>query len=87
MDRLSFETGIDFKFYRENFVQKRIKSRMIRLDLTDAKSYLNYILTNPSEIEKFKSGFTINTSFLFRNREVYETIAYYIYEFCVIKIK
>ncbi|NHI92205.1 MAG: protein-glutamate O-methyltransferase CheR [Candidatus Lokiarchaeota archaeon] len=67
-------TNIDFKYYRENFVEKRIKSRMIRLNLSDAKGYLQYILTNPEEIPKFLSGFTINTSYFFRNIEVYEKI-------------
>lgn len=53
---------------------------MIRLKFTDAKSYLNYINSNYEEIEKFLSGFTINTSYLFRNREVFEQVAHIIYQ-------
>ena len=74
IDKLEKITNINFKFYRDNFVQKRIKSRMIRLNLSDAKGYLNYILSNPEEIPKFLSGFTINTSYFFRNIEVYDKI-------------
>ncbi|MFX1294834.1 MAG: CheR family methyltransferase [Promethearchaeota archaeon] len=80
LKKLSFETGINFNFYREKFVKKRIKSRMFRLKLTNARSYLDYIMENPSEIKKFLTGFTINTSYLFRNREIYEKLAYLIYE-------
>ncbi|MHA1314457.1 MAG: CheR family methyltransferase [Candidatus Helarchaeota archaeon] len=77
--KLGNETGINFGYYRENFVKKRIKSRMIRLNLEDPISYLNYINETPGEIEKFLNGFTINTSYFFRNLEVYEQIENLIY--------
>ena len=76
IDKLESITDINFKFYRDNFVAKRIKSRMIRLNLYDAKGYLNYIIENPEEIPKFLSGFTINTSYFFRNIEVFEKIGH-----------
>ncbi len=74
LNKLSDKTGIDFRYYRCNFVEKRIKSRMIRLNLYDAPSYLKYISSNPLEIDLFFKGFTINTSYLFRNREVFDTL-------------
>ena len=80
INKLEEITNINFKFYRDNFVQKRIKSRMIRLNLSDAKGYLDYILSNPEEIARFLSGFTINTSYFFRNVEVYEKIGHIIKE-------
>ncbi|MFX0101058.1 MAG: CheR family methyltransferase [Candidatus Hodarchaeota archaeon] len=72
--KLGKETGIDYKYYRRKFLEKRIKSRMIRLDLEDPQDYLNYISKQPSEIEKFLSGFTINVTNFFRNLEVFERI-------------
>ncbi len=80
IDKLEEITNINFKFYRENFVEKRIKSRMIRLNLYDAKGYLDYIIAHPEEIPKFLSGFTINTSYFFRNIEVFEKIGHIIKE-------
>ena len=74
LNTLSNKTGIDFGYYRSNFVEKRIKSRMIRLNLYDAPSYLKYLSSNPSEIDLFFKGFTINTSYLFRNREVFDRL-------------
>ena len=80
INKLEQITNINFKFYRENFVAKRIKSRMIRLNIYDAKGYLDYILSHPEEIPKFLSGFTINTSYFFRNLEVYEKIGHILQE-------
>ena len=80
LSKLSIATGINFDYYRDKFVEKRIKSRMIRLKITNATSYLNYILKNPDEIDKFKSIFTINISYFFRNRELFEMLARIIYE-------
>ena len=72
--KLRKETGIEYEYYRRKFLEKRIKSRMIRLNLEDPMDYLVFISKNPSEIEKFLSGFTINVTNFFRNLEVFERI-------------
>ncbi|TFG29293.1 MAG: protein-glutamate O-methyltransferase CheR [Promethearchaeota archaeon] len=74
LDQLKNQTGIEFNCYRRNFLERRIKSRMIRLGLNTDKSYLDYILTNPQEIDLFLERFTINYSYFFRNIEIFNKL-------------
>ena len=74
MEKLARETGLKYDYYRQNFLEKRIKSRMIRLRLTTAQEYLQFITNHPEEIEKFLNGFTINVTNFFRNIEVFAKI-------------
>jgi chemotaxis methyl-accepting protein methylase len=48
---------------------------MIRLGLTTDRSYLDYILSNPQEIELFLDRFTINYTYFFRNIEIFEKLS------------
>ena len=72
IDFLSHETGLDFQYYRKNFVERRIKARMIRVNCLTIHSYYYYIKDNPLEIRKFLDGFNINYSCFFRNWEVFK---------------
>jgi len=67
-------TGLNLNYYQRNFVEKRIKSRMIRVKSDKLKSYYEYILENPSESEKFLDCFNINYSVFFRNWEVFKQL-------------
>ena len=68
------QTGLNFTYYRQNFIEKRIKSRMIRVDCWNLKDYYIYISSNEGEIKKFVDGFTINFTFFFRDYDVFETL-------------
>ena len=65
-------TGLNLDYYRRKFVEKRIKSRMIRVNCPTLESYYNYLLETPTETEKFIDCFNINYSVFFRNWEVFE---------------
>jgi len=65
-------TGLNLDYYRRKFVEKRIKSRMIRVNCDTLESYYRYILETPSETDKFLDCFNINYSVFFRNWEVFE---------------
>lgn len=70
---LGQETKLNFFYYRRNFIERRIKSRMIRTNCYTLKSYYNYILANKDdEIKKFLDNFNINYSYFFRNWEVFD---------------
>jgi chemotaxis methyl-accepting protein methylase len=64
-------TGLNLECYHKKFVEKRIKSRMIRVNCNTLESYYQYILENSSEIVKFVECFNINFSRFFRNWEVF----------------
>lgn len=65
-------TGLNLDYYRKKFIEKRIKSRMIRVNCSTLESYYNYLLEKPSETSKFFDCFNINYSVFFRNWEVFK---------------
>ncbi len=67
-------TGLNFKYYNRKFIEKRIKSRMIRTPCRTLNEYYDYISSNNAEINKFIEGFTVNYTFFFRDYDVFETI-------------
>jgi len=69
---LNTTTGLELGYYRRRHIEKRIKSRMIRVNCSTLESYYKYILESPTEIELFLQSFNINYSTFFRNWEVYE---------------
>jgi len=73
-EKLSHDLGISFSCYRRNFFERRINSRMFRLGMENLNDYYNYIISNPSEIDDFLDGFTINYSSFFRNIEVFQKL-------------
>jgi chemotaxis methyl-accepting protein methylase len=71
---LKKKTGLNFKYYNRPFIEKRIKSRMIRIPCKTLNQYYDYISSNNAEIKKFIDGFTINYTFFFRDYDVFETL-------------
>ena len=70
---LKYETGFNLEYYREDFIIRRIKARMIRVNCFTLDSYYNYVLSNrEEEIKKFIASFNINYSSFFRNWEVFD---------------
>ncbi len=69
---LNLETKLNFQYYQRKFIERRIKSRMIRVDCSTIDSYYDYILSNPFEVNRFQESFNINYSYFFRNWDVFE---------------
>ena len=69
---LSKETHLNFEYYQRNFIERRIKARMIRVKCQRLDDYYNYLLSNPSEIQKFLDNFNINYTYFFRNFTIFE---------------
>ncbi|MFX1275840.1 MAG: CheR family methyltransferase [Promethearchaeota archaeon] len=67
-------TKIKFECYKTEFLERRIKARMYRLNLTSDKDYMDYLKRNPSEFNEFSDLFTINYTYFFRNCEVYQAL-------------
>ncbi len=70
---LKEKTGLNFRYYNRTFIEKRIKSRMIRVNCKTLDEYYKYVSLNQSEIKKFIDGFTVNYTFFFRDYSVFET--------------
>ena len=70
---LKNRTGINFEFYRKNYIEKRLKSRMMRVKCNKLQDYYDYLFSHEEEIQRFSEAFTINYSHFFRDWEVYKT--------------
>ena len=70
---LKSKTGLNFQYYNKSFIEKRIKSRMIRVYCNTLDEYYSYLSSNTEEIKNFVEGFTINYTFFFRDYDVFET--------------
>ena len=66
------ETRLNFEYYRRNFIERRIKARMIRVGCITLDEYYNYFISNTDEIKKFLDAFNINYTYFFRNYEIFE---------------
>ncbi len=71
---LRLKTGLNFEYYNKQFIEKRIKSRMIRVKVYTLDDYYRYISSTQEEVKKFVDGFTVNYTFFFRDYDVFETL-------------
>ena len=71
---LKVKTGLNFKYYNKQFIEKRIKSRMIRVNCNTLDDYFSYLSSRREEVKKFVDGFTVNYTFFFRDYDVFETL-------------
>ena len=69
---------MEFEHYQRNFLEKRIHYRMKHLNLERYQQYINYINSNPNELDLFLDKFTINYTYFFRNFNVFESFEKYL---------
>jgi chemotaxis methyl-accepting protein methylase len=67
--------GIDFKGYRPGTLQRRLANRMAKLRLTDPKTYLRKLKTDPAEVDRLIDTIGVNVSCFFRDPIVFEILA------------
>jgi chemotaxis protein methyltransferase CheR len=66
--------GIRCSNYKEDYIKRRLLSRMRSTSSTTYQDYLNYLKANPAELEKLRNALTINVTEFFRDNDVYELI-------------
>jgi chemotaxis protein methyltransferase CheR len=66
--------GIRCKNYKEDYIKRRLLSRMRSTDSSTYQDYHNYLKANPAELEKLRNALTINVTEFFRDSDVYEVI-------------
>ena len=59
--------GLDITGYKDDFVARRIRARMLALGIRDPREYLRYLRRNPSEVDKLVDNLSINVSEFFRD--------------------
>jgi chemotaxis protein methyltransferase CheR len=60
--------------YKEDYIKRRLASRMNALNIQNYTEYKRLILANPEEQEKLRNALTINVTKFFRDPEIFETV-------------
>lgn len=68
------ETGVDFGFYKQTTLQRRIKRRMVLHHLEKIKDYLKYIKDNPSELNELYRDILIHVTGFFRDAGAFDAL-------------
>ena len=68
------DTGIDFTYYKQTTINRRIKRRMVLLKLKTIVDYLSYLQKNPTEIKSLYEDILINVTVFFRDPATIETL-------------
>ena len=72
--KLLLSSGILVDSYRERFLIRRIRSRMLRTETNTLKSYFKYLKSSNNEIELMKKSLSILVTRFFRDRDTYDYI-------------
>jgi chemotaxis protein methyltransferase CheR len=64
-------TGINFDYYRESYLKRRLKVRLTATKTNTYSSYTRYLLANPDEFSALINDLTINYTKFFRDTDVY----------------
>ncbi len=67
-------TGVDFSYYKQNTLKRRIQQRMILYKLDKMEDYVNYLQNNPPEIIALYQDVLINVTSFFRDSEAFEAL-------------
>ncbi len=60
--------------YKQDYIKRRLASRMNALNIQNYGVYKRLILTNTGEQEKLRNALTINVTKFFRDPEIFETV-------------
>jgi two-component system CheB/CheR fusion protein len=67
-------TGVDFTYYRQTTILRRIQRRMVVHKIEKLEDYVKYVQTNPSEIKLLYQDMLINVTSFFRNPSVFDAM-------------
>ena len=67
-------TGLNLDCYKDKQMERRIRQMMQRKKRPDFNLFYDYLMANPSVLERFCHYLTINTSEFFRDRQVFDCL-------------
>ncbi|OUL24916.1 chemotaxis protein CheB [Nostoc sp. 106C] len=67
-------TGVDFNYYKQTTLKRRILRRMILYKLERLEDYVNYLLENPAEVKALYQDVLITVTSFFRDPESFEAL-------------
>ncbi|MBE9230662.1 PAS domain-containing protein [Cuspidothrix issatschenkoi LEGE 03284] len=67
-------TGVDFTYYKQTTLKRRIQRRMMLYKLDQLEDYLNYLQTHPLEVTALYQDVLITVTSFFRDPEAFENL-------------
>ncbi|PSB05032.1 chemotaxis protein CheB [Merismopedia glauca] len=67
-------TGVDFTFYKETTLKRRILRRMVLYKLESLDSYVTYLREHPAEVQALYEDVLINVTSFFRDPAAFEAL-------------
>jgi len=67
-------TGVDFTYYKQTTLRRRVTRRMILRKFDKLKDYVRYVRSKPSEIEELYQEILIHVTGFFRDAEAFEAL-------------
>jgi two-component system CheB/CheR fusion protein len=67
-------TGVDFTYYKQTTLKRRIERRMMLYRLDQLEDYLNYLQTHPIEVTALYQDVLITVTSFFRDPEAFENL-------------
>jgi len=74
-DLLNQTTGIDFTFYKEASILRRIQRRMVMHGFNQLPDYINFLEDKPNEINALRKDLLIGVTQFFRDPEAFHTLS------------
>ena len=71
---LRARTGIDFAYYKQNTIRRRIKRRMVLHQLDRISDYVKFLQTHPQELDALFQDMLINVTSFFRDPETFDAL-------------
>jgi two-component system CheB/CheR fusion protein len=67
-------TGVDFSYYKQTTLKRRIQRRIILYKLDQMEDYVNYLQNNPAEVIALYQDVLITVTSFFRDSEAFEAL-------------
>ncbi len=71
---LKAKVGVDFNFYKQTTVRRRIIRRMLMLQLESVKAYVDYLKKNKPELDILFQDLLIPVTSFFRDKPTFDTL-------------
>ncbi|MFN0082629.1 MAG: chemotaxis protein CheB [Ferruginibacter sp.] len=71
---LKVKVGVDFSFYKQTTVRRRILRRMVLLNQENIADYLDYLRNDKAELNTLFFDLLIPVTFFFRDAEMFDTL-------------
>jgi two-component system CheB/CheR fusion protein len=67
-------TGVDFTYYKQTTIKRRITRRMVVNKLDELGAYVKYLQENPAEVTALYQDILITVTDFFRDRDTFESL-------------